>query len=115
MVQDFLQTTGFAAITLGQAVLLIIGLVLIYLAIVKKYEPLLLMGIGFGIVLANLPLTGLMTGGWHVSGGDLILETEGGLLSFLYLGVKLAIFPPLIFLGIGALTDFGPLLANPKL
>jgi oxaloacetate decarboxylase beta subunit len=74
--------------------------VLIYLAIRKRYEPLLLIPIGFGIILTNIPGTGLME--------------EGGLLNYLGLGVHLAIFPPLIFLGIGALTDFSPLLANPK-
>jgi len=80
--------------------MLLVGGVLIFLAIRKRYEPLLLIPIGFGIILANIPATGLME--------------EGGLLNYLGLGVHLAIFPPLIFLGIGALTDFSPLLANPK-
>jgi sodium ion-translocating decarboxylase beta subunit len=73
---------------------------LLYLAIVKQYEPLLLLPIAFGVLLVNLPLTGV--------------TEEGGLLYWLYQGVKLGIYPPLIFLGIGAMTDFGPLLANPK-
>ncbi len=73
---------------------------LLYLAIIKQYEPLLLLPISFGVLLANLPLTGV--------------TDEGGLLYWLYQGVKLGIYPPLIFLGIGAMTDFGPLLANPK-
>ncbi|HUU63302.1 MAG TPA: sodium ion-translocating decarboxylase subunit beta [Dehalococcoidia bacterium] len=97
---EFLNTTGFAGLYWGNVVMLVVGGVLIYLAIKKKYEPLLLLPIGFGVILANLPGTGLME--------------EGGLLNYLGLGVHLAIFPPLIFLGIGALTDFSPLLANPK-
>ena len=97
---EFLNGTGFAGLYWGNVVMLLVGGVLIYLAIRKRYEPLLLIPIGFGVILANLPLTGLME--------------EGGLLSYLGLGVHLAIFPPIIFLGIGALTDFSPLLANPK-
>ena len=77
-----------------------VACLLLYLAIVKQYEPLLLLPIAFGVLLANLPLTGL--------------TEEGGLIYWLYQGVKLGIYPPLIFLGIGAMTDFGPLLANPK-
>jgi sodium ion-translocating decarboxylase beta subunit len=97
---EFLNTTGFADIYWGNLVMLLVGGVLIFLAIRKRYEPLLLIPIGFGVILANIPGTGLME--------------EGGLLNYLGLGVHLAIFPPLIFLGIGALTDFSPLLANPK-
>ncbi len=81
--------------------MIIIGCFLIYLAITKEYEPLLLIPIGFGAILTNFPLTGMME--------------EGGLLYFFYFGVKYGIFPPLVFVGIGALTDFGPLLANPKM
>ncbi|MBQ4061265.1 MAG: sodium ion-translocating decarboxylase subunit beta [Christensenellaceae bacterium] len=77
-----------------------VACVLIYLAIVKQYEPLLLLPIAFGMLLANLPLTGI--------------TQEGGLLYYLSKGVKLGIFPPLIFLGVGCMTDFGPLIANPK-
>jgi oxaloacetate decarboxylase beta subunit len=80
--------------------MMMVGGVLIYLAIRKRYEPLLLIPIGFGVILTNIPATGLME--------------EGGLINYLGLGVHLAIFPPLIFLGIGALTDFSPLLSNPK-
>jgi oxaloacetate decarboxylase beta subunit len=80
--------------------MIIVGLVLVFLGIVKKYEPLLMVPIGFGTILVNLPLTGLMA--------------DGGLLRFFYFGIEYGIFPPLIFLGIGAMTDFGPLLANPK-
>ena len=83
-------------------VMLLLSLVLIYLAIVKKFEPLLLLPIAFGMLLANLPLAGL-------SSAD-----EGGLLYYLYQGVALIIYPPLIFLGIGVMTDFGPLIANPS-
>lgn len=82
--------------------MLIISLILIYLAIVKKFEPLLLLPIAFGMLLANLPF------------GELTSTSEGGLLYYLYQGVKLKIYPPLIFLGIGVMTDFGPLIANPK-
>lgn len=103
---DFFSFTGFAHFYWGNLVMILVGCVLIYLAIRRRYEPLLLIPIGFGIILANLPLTGLMA-----TGGE---GEPAGLLSYLYLGVKFAIFPPLIFLGIGALTDFSPLLANPK-
>jgi sodium ion-translocating decarboxylase beta subunit len=77
-----------------------------YLAIVKKFEPLLLLPISFGMLLANLPAAGLMAGPEN--------GVVGGLLYYLYQGVKLGIYPPLIFLGVGAMTDFGPLLANPS-
>ncbi|HHY38295.1 MAG TPA: sodium ion-translocating decarboxylase subunit beta [Clostridia bacterium] len=80
--------------------MILVGAVLLYLAIVKGFEPLLLLCIGFGAIVANLPLTGIMK--------------EGGLLHFFYQGVEREIFPPLIFLGVGAMTDFGPLLANPS-
>lgn len=97
---EFLTGTGYAGLYWGNIVMFIVAGVLIYLAIRKRYEPLLLIPIGFGIILANIPQTGLME--------------QGGLLNYLGLGVHLAIFPPLIFLGIGALTDFSPLLSNPK-
>lgn len=96
----FIQDTGFANITAKEFAMIVVGCVLLYLAIKKEYEPLLLLPIGFGVILANLPLAGLME--------------EGGLLYWLYQGVKLGIYPPLIFLGVGAFTDFGPLIANPK-
>ncbi len=103
---DFFQSTGFAAITLGQAIMLLVSFVLLYLAIAKEFEPLLLIPIAFGMLLANLPLAGLMS---EPQDGQ-----AGGLLYYLYQGVKLGIYPPLIFLGVGAMTDFGPLIANPK-
>ena len=77
-----------------------VGCLLLYLGIARKYEPLLLVPIGFGAILVNLPLTGL--------------TAEGGLLSYFYFGIESGVFPPLIFLGIGAMTDFGPLLAQPR-
>lgn len=98
--------SGFAALTWQALVMLIIACILIYLAIVKKFEPLLLLPIAFGMLLANLPLTGLMAA---PSGSE-----PGGLLYYLYQGVKLGIYPSLIFLGIGAMTDFGPLIARPS-
>lgn len=103
---DFLSFSGFNNLYWGNLVMLLVGGVLIYLAIRKHYEPLLLIPIGFGVILANLPVTGLL---------DASTGTEpAGLLSYLGLGVHLAIFPPIIFLGIGALTDFTPLIASPR-
>ncbi|MBQ6794948.1 MAG: sodium ion-translocating decarboxylase subunit beta [Clostridia bacterium] len=104
-------------------VMLVIACVLLYLAIVKKFEPLLLLPIAFGMLLANLPLGGVMHPEYFinpeylVNGKDLdfgLILHKGGLLDLLYLGVKLGIYPPLIFLGIGCMTDFGPLISNPK-
>lgn len=109
----------------GTPLMLIIACVLLYLAIVKKYEPLLLLPIAFGMLLTNLPMEftqKLMHPDFFVNDEYLIdghlniqlICSEGGLLDLLYLGVKLGIYPPLIFLGIGVMTDFGPLIANPK-
>jgi carboxybiotin decarboxylase len=103
---QFLPTTGFAGMTVGNAVMIGVGLVFISLAIVKDYEPLLLVPIGFGIVLGNIP---------YVAGMPLGVYDEGSVLYYLYFGVKQGIFPPLIFLGIGAMTDFSTMLSNPKL
>ena len=106
--QTIWNTSGFAAITWQQCLMIGIACVLLYFAIVKKFEPMLLLPIAFGILLANLPLTGLMS-------APLEGSTEpGGLLYYLYQGVKLGIYPSLIFLGIGAMTDFGPLIARPS-
>jgi carboxybiotin decarboxylase len=99
---QILNSTGFSAIAPGQALMLVVACVLLYLAIWKKFEPLLLLPIGFGCLMANLPMSTMM------------YTDEGGLLNFFYQGVKHEIIPPLIFLGVGALTDFGPLLANPS-
>lgn len=118
---EFFLSMGFAAITWQQAVMLGISCVLIYLALVKGFEPLLLLPIAFGMLLANLPLAGLMDGPTYKAVTDpetgiAIREMvdPGGLLYWLYRGVKLGIYPPLIFLGVGAMTDFGPLIANPR-
>ena len=100
-VTDILSSTGFNAFTAGHGVMLVIACTLLYLAIWKKFEPLLLVPIGFGCLLANLPLS------------DLANTDSGGLFNMFYAGVKYQVLPPLIFLGVGALTDFGPLLANP--
>jgi len=97
------KTSGFFFVTPGMIVMWAIGFTLIYLAIARDYEPLLLLPIGFGIVLANLPLADLMKPG------------EGLLWRFYHYGIQWEIIPPLIFLGLGALTDFGPMLARPIL
>lgn len=102
---EFVLSTGFANLTLSHLLLIVISLFLLYLGIAKKYEPLLLVPISFGMLLVNLPLGGLMK---HPGEGQI-----GGLLYYLYLGVELGLYPPLIFLGVGALTDFAPLIANP--
>lgn len=107
---DMLLSTGLVNITWQQGLMIGISLLLIYLAIVKQYEPLLLLPISFGMLLTNLPLAGLMAHPTMVNGR---LE-PGGLIYYLYQGVELGIYPPLIFLGVGAMTDFGPLLANPR-
>ena len=115
---DFFGSTGFALIADDPKVLIMIGisLVLMYLAIVKKFEPMLLLTIAFGMLLTNLPGANMYHGelfaGGHVNWEE--LANKGGLIDFLYLGVKLGIYPSLIFMGVGAMTDFGPLIANPK-
>jgi len=119
ILKEFLQSTGFAAITYKEVIMLCISFILLYLAIKKEYEPLLLVPIAFGMLLANLPLGGLMDPPIVEvveKSGVLVPETKqvGGLLYYLYQGVKLGIYPPLIFLGVGAMTDFGPLIANPR-
>ena len=132
---NFLQTTGFAALFQNGGVeavkiiiMLAIACLLLYLAIVKKFEPLLLLPIAFGMLLSNLPMIKdssaiMMHTEWFtdpqymINGKDIdvgMICRKGGLLDLLYLGVKLGIYPPLIFLGIGTMTDFGPLIANPK-
>ena len=97
------ETAGIFYVTPGMVLMWIIGATLIYLAIGRDYEPLLLLPIGFGIILANLPLAGLME------------PNEGLLWRFYHYGIQWQIIPPLIFMGLGALTDFGPLLARPSL
>ncbi len=102
---EFIQSTGFANMSMGQLLMLIVSCVLLYLGIYRKYEPLLLVPIAFGMLLANLPISGITDGP--------LGNQPGGLIYYMYQGVKLGIYPPLIFLGIGAMTDFGPLIANP--
>lgn len=151
-ISSFLSTTGFAQMFgdgffavedgalvggAGTLIMIAIACVLLYLAIGKKFEPLLLLPIAFGMLIANMPLGGLFHNEFFL-GTDQVVQpvvtdggmlnfmaykdsvniqqvvAEGGLLDFLYLGVKLGIYPPLIFLGVGAMTDFSPLIANPK-
>ena len=127
---DLWNSSGFAAMSAGFAnggwqnlVMLIIGCVLLYLGIVKQFEPLLMCGIAFGCVLTNLPMGGL----YHQELWDAFMDPstpmyhsfgaimrEGGLLDITYIGVKTSLYPCLIFMGVGAMTDFGPLLSNPK-
>ena len=144
---NFLNSTGVAALitnakdalaagasgfdgvisVIGTPLMIIIACVLLYLAIVKQFEPLLLMPIAFGMLLSNLPMFAnsgaimmhpeYFTDSKYLIDGHLdmnLIFSQGGLLDLLYLGVKLGIYPPLIFLGIGTMTDFGPLIANPK-
>lgn len=100
------EDSGFIALSWQHIAMIVVACVLVYLAIVKKFEPLLLLPIAFGVLLANLPMSGLMDAPPS--------STEpGGLLYYLYLGVKKGVYPSLIFLGIGAMTDFGPLIARP--
>lgn len=115
VILDFIRGSGFAAMTWQQGLMLMVSWFLIYLAIKKEYEPLLLLPIAFGMMLANLPLAGLTAEPqYEMVDGQMKLKQIGGLLYYLYEGVKLGIYPPLIFMGIGAMTDFGPLIANPK-
>ncbi|MBE6201577.1 MAG: sodium ion-translocating decarboxylase subunit beta [Rikenellaceae bacterium] len=120
-ISDFLNSTGFAQMFVAAGgwkclVMLALSCFLLYLAIKKQYEPLLLLPIAFGMLLTNLPgaemfHSDLFAGG-HVHWQE--LAAKGGLLDYLYLGVKCGIYPCLIFIGVGAMTDFGPLIANPK-
>ncbi|MBP6491913.1 MAG: sodium ion-translocating decarboxylase subunit beta [Clostridia bacterium] len=98
--------SGFTGMTWQYLAMILVACILVYLAVVKKFEPLLLLPIAFGVLLANLPLTGLMD-------APASATEPGGLLYYLYLGVKKGVYPSLIFLGIGAMTDFGPLIARP--
>ena len=119
-VEDFADQSGLSGFAddWRYAVMLLVSFVLLYLAIVKKFEPLLLMPIAFGMLLTNLPGAGMfhseLFAGGHVHWADFAAGSGAGLLDYLYLGVKLGIYPCLIFIGVGAMTDFGPLIANPK-
>ncbi len=131
--KNFVNSMGFTSIVWQQLVMLLVACILLYLAIVKKFEPLLLVPIAFGMILANLPNTGItdhpievmnlvpaaLGEGDNVNGLNYVVThanayQNGGLLYYLYQGTKLGIYPPLIFMGVGAMTDFGPLIANPK-
>ncbi len=120
VLKGIIESSGFEAITWQQGVMLGLSFVFMFLAIAKKYEPMLLLPIAFGMMLANLPLTGLMDDplalmaveeGAEVVAGAHWYDT--GVLKLIYAGVKSGIFPCLIFMGVGAMTDFGPLLARP--
>lgn len=103
---QFLSYTAFANFTIGHAIMMLVGLSFIYLAIAKEYEPMLLVPIGFGILVGNIPFyPGLKVG----------IYESGSVMNYLYFGVLQGIYPPLIFLGIGAMTDFSALISNPKL
>lgn len=103
---NFLTQTGIAQMTTGNAIMIVVGLFLITLAIVKRFEPLLLVPIGFGVIIGNMPSIPAMEVG---------IYDQGSVMNYLYFGVIKGIFPPLIFLGLGALTDFSAMLSNPKL
>ena len=113
---DFVGQMGFTVGNWGNYVMIAVSFLLMYLAIVKKYEPMLMLTIAFGMLLTNLPGANMfhseLFAGGHVHWD--IFVNDAGLLDYLYLGVKLGIYPCLIFLGVGAMTDFGPLIANPK-
>ena len=115
------ESSGIYSITWQQGVMLLVAGVLIYMAIGKKCEPLLLLPIAFGMLLSNLPIAGLYHAEifaeghvhWDLLGGT-SADVAPGLLDYIYLGVKLGIFPCLIFMAVGAMTDFGPLISRPS-
>ena len=122
-IAEIFANSGWAQIFFAEggwkyAVMIGVACVLLYLAIVHQFEPLLLLPIGFGMLMTNLPLDGIFHMDIFINETQHInwelLGTSGGMADYIYLGVKLGIYPPLIFLGIGAMTDFGPLIANPK-
>lgn len=106
--EQFWRFTGFANMTPGHGVMILVGLLFLFLAIKKDYEPMLLVPIGFGILIGNIPF--LENVGMQIG-----IYEDGSVLRYLYMGVLKGVFPPLIFLGIGAMTDFSALLSNPKL
>ncbi|NNK75804.1 MAG: sodium ion-translocating decarboxylase subunit beta, partial [Maribacter sp.] len=105
-IQQFYNYTGFANATWGHILMILIGIVFIYLGIKFDYEPLLLIPIGVGVIIGNIPF---------VAGNQTGIYETGSVLNYLYFGVVKGVYPPLIFLGIGAMTDFSSLIANPKL
>jgi oxaloacetate decarboxylase beta subunit len=113
--QSFWVSTGIVNFTIGQAIMIIVGVVLIYLGISKQFEPLLLVPIGFGGILANIPLVELASQSVTTVVGTKLVTEFGGFIGQIYgFGIESGIFPLLIFMGVGAMTDFGPLIANPK-
>jgi len=118
----FLSTysTGLTSITIEQVVMIILGLFFAYLSIGKKYEPLLLLPLSFGIILANIPDANLHAYAYNINeykdiAGNIVeVKESAGLMTFLYQGILRVIYPPMIFLCIGAMTDFGPLISNPR-
>lgn len=103
---QFLAFTGFSNFTVGHGIMILIGIIFIYLAIAKEFEPMLLIPIGFGIIIGNIPFS---------PGYQIGVYESGSVLNYLYFGVLKGLYPPLIFLGIGAMTDFSALISNPKL
>ena len=135
VIQGIIEESGFAALTPQHVIMIVVACILLYLAIVKEFEPLLLLPISFGMLLANLPIAGLMYDATESarqaldvaidSGSQQAINAamqnlnsvnwyDSGVLRIIYMGVKSSIFPCLIFMGVGAMTDFGPLIANPK-
>ena len=110
-VADFASSTGFAQITVPMVIMWIVSFVLMFLAIVKKYEPLLLLPIAIGALAVNIPSVAFYDGGWSIEG---MFSPTNGLYYYISQGIHLELFPPIIFLGVGAMTDFGPLIANPR-
>jgi oxaloacetate decarboxylase beta subunit len=112
---DFCRTTGVYGLSFGAILMIGVACLLLYLAIVRGFEPLLLVPIAFGVLLTNLPFAGLMKPPiLEITAAAVHTVEPGGLLYYLFQGDHLGIFPPLIFLGVGAMTDFGPLIANPR-
>lgn len=107
-IEKFTSNTGFSNITAGHAIMIVVGLVFLFLAIKYDYEPLLLVPIGTGVIIGNIPF--VLNSGLNIG-----IYEEGSVLNYLYFGVVKGIYPPLIFLGIGAMTDFSSLISNPKL
>jgi oxaloacetate decarboxylase beta subunit len=105
-ISQFIHFTAFANFTVGHLIMICFGLLFIYLAIVKEFEPMLLVPIGFGILIGNIAFS---------PGFEIGIYEEGSVLNYLYFGVRYGVYPPLIFLGIGAMTDFSALISNPKL
>ena len=118
VLRDTVANSGFVALTWQQGVMMIVSFILLYMAIVKKFEPLLLLPIAFGMLLANLPGTGIMADPAGIMDASQAVAGahwyDDGVLRLIYAGVKSSIFPCLIFLGVGAMTDFGPLIARPS-